>query len=123
MITVLIVDDDPQLLCLLAEHVRVCGYQVLEARNADEAVGLLTSGTAPVDVVFTDVLMPGSMHGFGLARWLRQHHPSVRTLLTSGHTGWPADDGGLGHIPMLPKPYHLDELEEHLRRMTGVGSV
>jgi CheY-like chemotaxis protein len=75
---------------------------------------VLNAGTA-VDVVFSDVQLPGPMDGFGLARWIRQHHPSVRVLLASGYAGEAhraaelCDDG-----PLLTKPYGEDEV---LRRI------
>jgi DNA-binding LytR/AlgR family response regulator len=76
---------------------------------------MLNAGTA-VDVVFSDVQMPGPMDGFGLARWIRQHHPGLRVLLTSGYAGAArraaelCDDGRL-----LTKPYGQDEVVRRIQ--------
>src|ERR1700690_3128346 len=83
--TVLVVEDEMMVRQPIAEYLRDCGYNVLEAADASEAIALL--GSDQVDVVFSDVRMPGRMDGFGLARWLRQNHPDVSVLLTSGWTG------------------------------------
>ena len=118
-----IVEDDLQLASMLGEFIRDWGHQVFEAANADEAVSLLRSGTLPVDIVFIDVLMPGSMDGYGLARWLRRHHPAIRILLTSGHA--PESSPAEGELPstaLLLKPYSLDELEARLHRLGSKDS-
>jgi DNA-binding LytR/AlgR family response regulator len=56
-----------------------CGYKVIEASNADEAMPVLLHQGAPVDVVFSDIDMPGAVDGFGLAKWIREHdHPGYK---------------------------------------------
>lgn len=112
MATILVVEDDPQLLAMLAEHLRDCGYEVLEASNADEAMALLGSGVASVDIVFGDILMPGHSNGYDLARWLRRNRPEIRVVLSSGHTERaPPDASELVDVPLLAKPYRLGVLE------------
>lgn len=121
MSVVVIVEDDPQLASMLGECIRDWGHHVFEAANADEAVSLLSSGTVPADIVFTDVLMPGSMDGYGLARWLRRHHPAIRILLTSGHAPEVSpDEDELPSAALLLKPYGLDELEARLHRLGSI---
>jgi CheY-like chemotaxis protein len=82
--TVLVVEDDVLTRLAVADHLRQCGYAVLEAENGQEAVSLLNEG-APVDVVFTDMQMPGAVDGFGVVRWLREHRPHLPVLIASGH--------------------------------------
>ena len=123
MALVLIVEDDPQLRLLLAEHIRDSGYEVLEAGNADEALAVLSSGVARVDVVFSEVLMPGTIDGYGLARWVRDNRPSIRIILSTGHTDErPPNAEELSDTPLLVKPYRLDELDERLQRFTRVSA-
>jgi CheY-like chemotaxis protein len=114
---VVIVEDDLQLASMLEECIRDWGHEVFEAGNGDEAVSLLSSSTVPVDIVFTGVLMPGSMDGYGLARWLQRHHPAIRILLTSGHAPEPSpDEDELLSTALLLKPYSLDEPETRLHQ-------
>ena len=82
--TVLVIEDDVLIRLAVADHLRHCGYDVLEAQNGQEAIRLLDDG-APVDVVFTDVQMPGAIDGFGVVRWLREHRPKLPVLIASGH--------------------------------------
>ncbi len=82
--TVLVVEDEIFVREPIAEYLRECGYQVLEAADAREAI-LLIDSVGSVDVVFSDVRMPGDMDGIALAQWLRTHHPEVSVLLTSGY--------------------------------------
>jgi CheY-like chemotaxis protein len=60
-----------------------CGYKVLEASTADEAVLIIEHGDVIIDLVFSDVRMPGSMNGFGLAQWLRANRPGLPIILNS----------------------------------------
>lgn len=80
----LVVEDDFLIRFAVGDHLRHCGYDVLEAENGQEAISLLADG-ASVDVVFTDVQMPGAVDGFGVVRWLREHRPELPVLVASGH--------------------------------------
>jgi CheY-like chemotaxis protein len=82
-VTVLIVEDHFWTRYMAAEYFRGSGYRVIEANNADEAVSVLASGS-PVDVVFSDIGMPGSMDGLALADWIAQRSPGLPLILTSG---------------------------------------
>lgn len=82
--TILVVEDDLLVRMPIAEFLRDCGYTVLEAENAQEAMTLVDADGS-VRLVFSDVRMPGAVDGFGLAEWLRQTHPDVQVLLTSGY--------------------------------------
>ena len=57
---------------------------MLEAGNADEALEIIQHGAVTIDLVFSDVVMPGSMDGFGLAKWIRANRPGLPIILTSG---------------------------------------
>jgi CheY-like chemotaxis protein len=79
--TVLVVEDDVLVRLVIAGYLRDCGYRVLEAASAAEALRLLERDEARVDVVLTDVQMPGEMDGFALAQWVRRVRPEVEVLL------------------------------------------
>lgn len=86
MHTVLVVEDETMVRMPVAEFLRDCGYHVVQAANAVEAIAAMSSGAA-VSLVFTDIRMPGTMDGLGLADWVHTHHPGVPVLLTSGYAG------------------------------------
>ena len=75
--TVLIVDDEFLARALLSDHLQECGFMVFEAANADEAISTIETGI-PIDLVLTDVRMPGSMNGFGLAKWINANRPNIQ---------------------------------------------
>ncbi len=101
---VLVVEDEVLLRAVLADQLREAGLTVVEAGNADEALAYLNSG-GRVDLVFSDIEMPGSMNGLALAREIRVRHSTLPIILTSGKS-WPWEqNGSLGAF--IPKPYDL----------------
>ena len=112
--TVLVVEDEAFVRMPIAEYLRDCGYHVLEAADANEAIGLVDSSER-VDVVFSDVRMPGSMDGFGLARWIREHHPELPVLLTSGYTTSRSSD--LTAVKLIEKPYSQSQVLNRIRAL------
>jgi CheY-like chemotaxis protein len=81
--TILVVDDEVLIRMALSDCLQDSGYKVLEAGNADEAVAVLEHGHE-IDLVFSDIRMPGTMDGFGLAKWIRQNRKGLPVMLTSG---------------------------------------
>jgi CheY-like chemotaxis protein len=100
---VMVVEDDVMIRALLAEELRQAGLRVIEAANADEAFAYLET-LGPVDLLFTDVRMPGTMTGVDLARRVRGSYPSIHIILTSGNARPAADFPAA----FLPKPYDFD---------------
>jgi CheY-like chemotaxis protein len=80
---VLVVEDEWIARIAVAEYLQGCGFRVLEAANADDAINVLNANDE-IAVLFTDIEMPGSMDGFGLAGWVRRERPEVKIILTSG---------------------------------------
>jgi CheY-like chemotaxis protein len=115
--TVLVVEDEWLIRAAIADYLRRCGYRVLEAGNAAEAITALEAD-ASIAIVFSDVQMPGSMDGWGLARWVRRERPAVKVILTSGvaraseAAGDLCEDG-----PLMEKPYSHIELERRIRML------
>ena len=108
--TVLVVEDEELVRALISEYLQDCGYKVLEAGDAREAISLLLAHH--IDIVFSDVRMPGEIDGFGLARWLRLHHPTIPVLLTSGyHRSSTSDSNSAG---LIDKPYSLPQVSERI---------
>jgi CheY-like chemotaxis protein len=84
--TILVVEDDTMVRMPISEFLRSRGYKVLEASSAAEAIATLLSGAA-VNIVFSDIRMPGKLDGLGLAEWCRANRPALPVLLTSGYSG------------------------------------
>ncbi len=99
--TVLLVDDNQSLMAITARNLRALGYKVVPAKDAKSALELLAFGAA-IDLLFTDVVMPGQMSGPELAQAARQLRPSLRVLFTTGYAETSIDDSD-GKI--LRKPY------------------
>jgi len=116
--TVLVVEDEVLIRLVIADYLRECGYRVHEAANADEAVAVLESPDVTVDVVFSDVIMPGSMDGFGLARWIRANRPKVEVVLTSGIDRSAEIAGALCEAgPLLEKPYEPRRVVDRIKQL------
>lgn len=89
---VLVVEDDILIRMDTADMITSAGYEVVEAGNADDAIDILQSRTV-IDVVFTDVQMPGSMDGLRLATAVRDRWPPIKIITASGQIR--INDGGL----------------------------
>ena len=112
---ILLVEDDPTVLTLTLDMLTGLGYQVTTATNAAEALEVINSD-AEIDVLFTDVVMPGGVSGVSLARTSRELRPDLRVLLTSGFVG----EGAVletAEFPLLDKPYETALLAAKLRKL------
>ncbi|MBS0640782.1 MAG: response regulator [Proteobacteria bacterium] len=114
---VLVVDDEPLVRSLTAEVLRD-DYDVVEACSAEQAMAHLKQVPA-FDLVISDIRMPGSMDGFGLARWLRINHPTIPILLISGYHETASVP--LDAPPILPKPFTHDRLLDQVAKMIARG--
>ncbi|MBR1202704.1 MULTISPECIES: ATP-binding protein [unclassified Bradyrhizobium] len=113
---VLVVEDDRLVRSYVLTQIESLGYTTLSANNGGEALAVLDSG-APVDLLFTDVIMPGAMNGRDLATEVERRRPGLRVLFTSGYTDDAIDqDGKLEQgILFLAKPYGRAQLARMLR--------
>ena len=117
--TILVVEDDEYVAVTTAESLRDLGYQVLSASEADAALRCLAEDRR-IDLLFSDLVMPGAVGGVELARAALSLRPGLRVLLTSGYAGAALQERGLpADLPFLGKPYRRDELAEKLRRVLG----
>lgn len=114
--TVLVVEDNPDVREVTLERIEGLGYVVLEAASAPEAIKVLEANP-DVQLVLTDVVMPGGMSGFELAQWIGENRPGVAVVCTSGFAEGASGQQGMGHPPacaMLHKPYGRAELSKVL---------
>jgi DNA-binding NtrC family response regulator len=113
--TILIVEDEILIRLASADYLRNGGYRVLEASNAIEAQSVFAVGE-PIELVFSDVSMPGTMSGIALARWVQHQFPDVKVLLTAGESGT-EEASALSDGPFLRKPYSHDILLAKVRHL------
>ncbi len=117
--TVLLVEDDEQVLAMAVESLEELQYKVMVAHNAREALKYL-AGESRIDILFSDVVMPGGMNGAQLAVEAKRLRPQLKILLTSGYVGEFGADQVVGQdLPLLTKPYRRDELAQKLRVVLG----
>ena len=118
--TILVVDNDVIARTIISEYLRHCGYRVVEAYDASEAKQALAHEGFDVDIILSDVELPGDMNGFQLAGWVRENFPAVKVVLSSAvertakAAGDLCEDG-----PHLTKPYDASIVVDHIRRLKG----
>ncbi len=115
---VLIVEDEVIIRSVVSEYLRDCGFTVIEAANAAEAIAVLST-QANIDLVFSDITMPGEMDGVGLARWIHERRAEIPILLTSGAGVVLNTAGPFTEEPFIRKPYLLEEIEDRIRSLLG----
>ncbi|KAF1705602.1 ATP-binding protein [Pseudoxanthomonas suwonensis] len=117
---VLLVEDDVEVASLVQEMLRAIGCDVVHAMSARAALGALANGRH-IDLVFSDVMMPGGTSGIELAREVRRRRPGLPILLTSGFSDPVGPQAQALDIPVLRKPYALDDLREAVHQQLGAA--
>ncbi len=118
--TILVVEDDEGVRLTVVDMLADLGYRVLKARNAQAALVVIESGV-PIDLLFTDVVMPGPLRSTELAKKVRERLPGIAILFTSGYTdnaivhGGRLDEG----THLLSKPYTGEALARKIRHVLG----
>jgi len=121
--SVLLVDDDVEVAALVGEMLEHLGYRVTHATSATDALGALAN-ECKVDIVFSDIMMPGGMNGVELAKEIRARALGVPVLLTSGYAEASRRSAAAEGVQILAKPYRLEELATALREaIEGAGAV
>ncbi|WP_299732624.1 PAS domain S-box protein [uncultured Tateyamaria sp.] len=121
--TILIVEDNARVRQLSIERIRDLGFATLEAESGDQAYAMLKGGTQ-VDVVFSDLVMPGGLNGYDLAAKIAAEFPKLKVLLTSGYAS-DVVTGSMAHdtpFDILHKPYRQSELATRLQALLA-GTV
>lgn len=119
--TVLVVEDEVLIRLTIADYLRDCGYRVIETASADEAMTVLQESGRPVNIIFSDVEMPGSIDGFGLSKWARQNRPGLPVVLVGSPAGAVNAAADLCEEgPLLSKPYEPQQLLDQIRRLLGM---
>jgi PAS domain S-box-containing protein len=116
--TILVAEDDDEVRATAVEMLADLGYRVYKARDAVSALSVIEKGHA-IDLLFTDVVMPGELKSPELARKARERLPEIAVLFTSGYTENAIVHGGRldAGVDLLPKPYTRDALARKIRQV------
>jgi CheY-like chemotaxis protein len=116
--TILVAEDDEAVRTTVVEMLSELGYRVLKAADAASALAVIESGV-PIDVLFTDVVMPGLLRSPELARMARERLPNIAVLFTSGYTENAIVHGGRldPGVELLGKPYTRESLARRIRQV------
>jgi CheY-like chemotaxis protein len=111
---ILVVDDTPDVLEITSAILEEEGYAIVRANDGSEAVEILRDGHA-IDLMLTDIVMPGELHGFELARRAKALRPDIKIAYITGYSSLIPD--GIGDIfgPILRKPIRANELVDQIR--------
>jgi CheY-like chemotaxis protein len=113
--SILLVEDEPAVAAVAEQMLADMGHRVRTAPDARAALAMIENGE-PVDLVFSDVMMAGSMNGFELARTIRRRHPKLPILLTTGYSDV-LTSAGVVEFPILKKPYGEAEIARSIDRL------
>ena len=113
---ILVVEDDERLREVTLQRIESLGYAVIEASHAVEAIERLNSDK-PIVLVFSDIVMPGRMNGYDLAKWVTTAKPDVKVVLCSGYNSGDDRRRGppLAEVITLDKPYTMTQLSNAIR--------
>jgi len=112
---ILVVEDEPQVRNVAVQMLAELGYRVIEASSGPSALALLATHR-DIDLLFTDVVMPGGMSGYELAAKARKTIPGISLLVTTGYADThSAPAAGLNEVMVLKKPYEESELAQKVR--------
>jgi CheY-like chemotaxis protein len=113
--TILVVEDEILIRFVISDYLQHCGFRVHVAGDAEEAIQILQAAD-PIDVVFSDVVMPGEMDGFGLAQWIRKNRPGLPIILTSADAKKAMAAKELcENEPFFAKPYDVVQVVAEIR--------
>jgi PAS domain S-box-containing protein len=119
--TVLVVEDNEQLRATAVAQLKSLGYCVLQAQDGQSALDILARRGERVDLLFSDVMMPGGLDGYALAKLAVELHPDLKVLLTSGFPGEALTrmGGEARGFRLIGKPYRKEELDRAVRQVLG----
>lgn len=122
METILVVDDEAEMLAAVREMLEQTGYQILEAPNGERALQIASGHAGPIHLLLTDVMMPG-MSGPDLAEQLGRQRPDTKVLymsgfaLVTGRQEFSAESGLKPGAPLIIKPFSIERLTQKVREV------
>ena len=120
---ILLVEDNEGMRAVTAKQLSGLGYRVLEAESGGAALQVL-EGNPEIALLFSDIMMPGGMNGYDLAREARLRRPQLPILLTTGYAAGAAatEPQKMEKLQLLMKPYRMSDLEERLRQVLAAAA-
>jgi DNA-binding response OmpR family regulator len=109
---ILVAEDESLIRLVISDFLNDAGFEVIQASTGDAALKVIE--TRRVDLVFSDINMPGDMKGDSLAEWLSTHHPTVPVIMTSGRE---IPDIRAADRRFIRKPYALSDVEHQIREL------
>ena len=120
---ILLVEDEWLIRSMFAEELTLSGFAVREAENGDQASALIVEDATPYSLLATDIHMPGSLDGIGVARLLRTYRPDIPVIYMTGRPDMLNALQPLGPKEvLLCKPFALSALLSAARRLLGQGN-
>ena len=123
-IQILVVDDEPDIRRLAARWLKRSGYEVIEAATGDEALACIEERADDIDVLFSDIVMPGGLDGWALAEQVAARYPQIGIQLATGYDQARTKYNNRTdkeRFPVLFKPYNLSDLSESVERLVHQG--
>ena len=111
---ILLVEDDADVRMVVRDALEASGYQIWEAMNGPEALNIWKTNAAQIDLLLSDIIMPGGLTGWDLAERLREQRPDLRVILMSGYSPEPATESQ-ARTYILQKPFTLENLTKTVR--------
>jgi len=117
METILVVEDNSNVRRFAVRSLQKLGYQVLETENSDTAMEIISDDEQSIDLLFSDIIIPGDKNGHELALWSKQFNPKLKVLLTTGLRDGTIDEQSISGdgLALLRKPYSLEILAQYIR--------
>lgn len=119
--TILLVDDEAAIRQMVAEFLAETGYRVIESLDSVSALKQAEK-TGPVDLLLTDIGLPGAMNGIALAREMRARHPRLKVLFITGFAEGERLVTADAHTRILTKPFSLNELGQRVSSLIQTGN-
>ena len=119
--SILVVDDEERIRTMIGEHLAECGFKTVLACSGDDAL-LLIQRLPKIDLIITDVRMPGVLNGFDFIERALSNRPSLRTIVMSGFTDEAETRRHVAHR-FLGKPFTMTFLESEVYSLLGIGSA
>lgn len=120
---ILVVEDEILIRMVVAEYLRDCGYRVIEAASADEAMVILQHLEIDVEVILSDVEMPGFMDGFQLSQWLSANRPGIDVILTGSVSRASEAAAELCDSGPIPKPYEPKLAADRIKQLMALRAA
>ncbi|MBT9301393.1 response regulator [Pseudomonas brenneri] len=118
--SILVLEDDEIIRSLMVDVLEEFGAQVISFPSADEGMIFLERSSDPVDLIVSDIQMPGLLNGYDLSRVVAHRWPSLPVVLTSGNTAMAAQLGST--VRFLPKPWSTERLLDCVQQALGQDS-